>query len=44
MRIPKYKSEIVANPAQPWDALYFIDMMEPATLISERMSITREER
>jgi erythromycin esterase len=32
MRIPKYKLEIVANPAQPFDALYFIDRMEPATL------------
>ena len=33
MRVPKYKLEIVANPAQPFDALYVIDMMKPATLI-----------
>ncbi len=33
MRIPKYKVETVANPAQPFDALYFIDTMKPATLI-----------
>jgi len=33
MRLPKYKVETVANPAQPFDALYFIDMMKPATLI-----------
>jgi len=33
MRIPKYKLETVANPAQPFDALYFIDTMKPATLI-----------
>jgi erythromycin esterase-like protein len=32
MRIPKYKVEIVANPARPFDALYFIDAMKPATL------------
>jgi erythromycin esterase len=31
MRIPKYKSETVANPAQPYDAVYFIDTMRPAT-------------
>jgi len=33
MRIPKYKVETVANPARPFDALYFIDTMKPATLI-----------
>jgi erythromycin esterase-like protein len=33
MRIPKYKVETVANPARPFDALYFIDAMKPATLI-----------
>ena len=33
MRIPKYKVETVANPAQPFDALYFVDTMKPATLI-----------
>jgi erythromycin esterase len=33
MRIPKYESEIVTNPAQPFDALYFINTMQPATLI-----------
>ena len=33
MRIPKYKVETVANPAKPFDALYFIDTMKPATLI-----------
>ena len=33
MRIPKYKVETVANPARPFDALYFIDVMKPATLI-----------
>jgi erythromycin esterase len=33
MRIPKYKVETVADPAQPFDALYFIDTMKPATLI-----------
>ncbi len=33
MRIPKYKVETVANPAQAFDALYFIDTMEPATSI-----------
>jgi len=31
MRIPQYEIETVANPAQPFDALYFIDTMEPAT-------------
>lgn len=31
MRIPKYKVETVANPARPFDALYFIDTMKPAT-------------
>lgn len=31
MRIPKYKVEIVATAAQPFDALYFIDQMAPAT-------------
>lgn len=29
----KCKVETVANPAQPFDALYFIDTMKPATLI-----------
>jgi erythromycin esterase len=33
MRIPKYKVEAVANPAQPYDAVYFIDTMQPATLV-----------
>jgi erythromycin esterase-like protein len=33
MRIPKYEVETVANPAKPFDALYFIDTMKPATLI-----------
>jgi erythromycin esterase len=33
MRIPKYEAETIANPAQPFDALYFIDTMAPATLI-----------
>jgi erythromycin esterase len=33
MRIPKYKVETVANPAQAFDALYFIDTMQPATLL-----------
>jgi hypothetical protein len=33
MRLPKYKVETVANPAQPFDALCFIDTMKPATLI-----------
>ena len=33
MRIPKYEVETVTNPAQHFDALYFIDTMEPATLI-----------
>jgi hypothetical protein len=28
-----YKAETVANPAQPFDALYFIDTIKPATLI-----------
>ena len=32
MRIPKYKVETVADPAQPYDAIYFIDTMQPATL------------
>jgi erythromycin esterase-like protein len=33
MRIPKYKVETVANPAQPFDAIYFIDAMRPATAV-----------
>jgi erythromycin esterase len=33
MRIPKYKIETVANPAQAFDGLYFIDTMQPATSI-----------
>jgi erythromycin esterase len=33
MRLPKYKVETVANPARPYDAIYFIDTMKPATLI-----------
>jgi erythromycin esterase len=33
LRIPKYEVETVANPAQPFDALYFIDTMQPATAI-----------
>jgi erythromycin esterase len=35
MRIPKYKMETVANPAQPFDAIYFIDTMKPATLMHD---------
>jgi erythromycin esterase-like protein len=31
--LPKYKVETVADPAQPFDALYFIDTMKPATSI-----------
>jgi hypothetical protein len=31
MRIPKYKVETFANPAQPFDALYFVNSMTPAT-------------
>lgn len=33
MRIPKYKVETVATPSQPYDAVYFIDTMQPATLV-----------
>ncbi len=33
MRIPKYKTETITNPAQAFDALFFIDTMTPATLI-----------
>lgn len=33
MRVPKWKVENVENAAQPFDALYFIDTMKPATLI-----------
>ena len=33
MRIPKWKVETIENAAQPFDALYFIDTMKPATLI-----------
>jgi len=33
MRIPKWKVETLENAAQPFDALYFIDTMRPATLI-----------
>jgi hypothetical protein len=33
MRPLKYKVETVANPAQPFDALYFIDTLKPTTLI-----------
>lgn len=33
MRIPKYKVDTVANPAQSFDAVYFIDTMKPATSI-----------
>ena len=33
MRIPKYKLETVTDPAKPFDAVYFIDTMKPATLI-----------
>jgi len=32
MRIPKYETETIVNPAQPFDAVYFIDKMKPATL------------
>jgi hypothetical protein len=42
MRIPKYEADIVANPAQPFDALYFIDRMDPATLIQQRTSLARD--
>lgn len=34
MRIPKYKVERIARPDQPFDALYFIDTMKPATLLT----------
>jgi erythromycin esterase-like protein len=34
MRIPKYKMETVADPEQPFDALYFIDTMKPARLLA----------
>ena len=30
MRIPKYKAESIASPAQAFDAIYFIDTMTPA--------------
>jgi exonuclease III len=30
---PKYKLETIANPTQPFDALYLIDAMKSATLI-----------
>jgi erythromycin esterase len=33
MRIPKYKVETIASPAQAFDAVYFVDTMTPATLI-----------
>ena len=33
MRIPKYKLETIANPAQPYDAVYCVDTMRPATAI-----------
>jgi len=33
MRIPKFKEESVEDPAQAFDALYFIDTMTPATSI-----------
>jgi hypothetical protein len=33
MQFKKYEVETVANPAQPFDALYFVDTIEPATLI-----------
>jgi erythromycin esterase len=33
MRISKYKVEAVVNPAQAYDALFFIDTMKPATSI-----------
>jgi hypothetical protein len=33
MRIPKYKTETIADPARAFHALYFIDTMKPATLI-----------
>jgi len=32
MRLPKYKVETVANPAQPFDALYFIDTLNDLDL------------
>ena len=32
MRIPKYKLEPISKPDQPFNALYFIDTMKPATL------------
>jgi erythromycin esterase len=37
MRIPKYKVETVADPARPFDAIYFIDTLKPATLISREL-------
>jgi erythromycin esterase len=33
MRIPKYKTETITNPAQAFNALFFIDAMTPATLV-----------
>ena len=33
MRIPKYKAESIASPAQAFDAIYFIDTMTPASPI-----------
>ncbi len=33
IRIPKYKAETIADSAKPFDAVYFIDTMKPATLI-----------
>ena len=35
MRIPRYKVETVANPARPFDALNFINVMKPATSIQK---------
>jgi erythromycin esterase len=34
MRIPKYRVETIPDPEQPFDALYFIDTMKPATLLT----------
>jgi hypothetical protein len=33
MRIPKYKTETIMNPAKVFDALFFIDTMTPATSV-----------
>ncbi len=44
MRIPKYKVETVANPARPFDAIYFIDTMKPATLIQQKFAMRNRRK